>query len=140
MLTNAKAVLAHYPVTKGALLLMGHGTAHIANMIYPAMQTAFRILGADNVFVGTVEGWPELSDVIHQLKRGGFKKVELAPFMLVAGDHAGNDMAGNTAGSWKNILKAEGFEVSCHMEGIGQWQEIGEMYARKAKEADEGRT
>ena len=134
LLTVAKAVLAHYPITKGALLLMGHGTGHIANMIYPAMQTAFRLLGSDNVFIGTVEGWPELSDCIKQLKERGCKHVTLAPLMLVAGDHARNDMAGDDAVSWKSVLETEGISVCCHIEGIGQWPEIGAMYVRHAVE------
>ena len=132
LLAASKAVLTHYPTADGALLLVGHGSESFANMIYPAFQTAFRVLGADNVFVGTVEGWPGLTDIIPQLKRAGYKRIELAPLMLVAGDHAENDMAGSDEGSWKSILLNEGFEVSCHIEGIGEWAEIAELYGRHA--------
>ncbi len=138
MLTVAKAVLAHYPVTNGALLLMGHGTGHIANMIYPAMQTAFRLLGADNVIVGTVEGWPELTDCVKQLKERGCRRVTLAPLMLVAGDHARNDMAGDEKGSWKNVLAENGIAALCRIEGIGEWPEIAALCRRHLEEAEAG--
>ena len=136
LLAVARAVLAHHPAAKDALVLMGHGADNFANLIYPALQTAFRTLGADNVFVGTVEGWPRLADLIPLLRRGGFRRVELAPLMLVAGDHARNDMAGDEAESWKNVLSAAGFEVACRIEGIGEWPEIGALYAAHAAETD----
>ncbi len=135
----ADAVLAHYPPQEGsALLLMGHGSGHIANMIYPALQTAFRLKGADNVFVGTVEGWPEFPDCLAQLQRGLWKRVELAPLMLVAGDHALNDMAGDGPDSWKSRLEAEGYAVRCRLEGVGMWDEVCALccsHARRAEEA-----
>ena len=134
----ADAVLSHYPLSEGqALLLMGHGSGHIANMIYPALQTAFRLKGAENIFIGTVEGWPELNDCIDQLKRGAWKTVELAPLMLVAGDHAQNDMAGPEPDSWKSRLEAEGYTVRCHLEGVGMWKEICELYRRRLCASEE---
>ena len=127
---------AHYPPQAGeALVLMGHGSGHIANMIYPALQTAFRFKGAESVFVGTVEGWPELDDVLAQLKRGAWKRVALAPLMLVAGDHAMNDMAGDEPDSWKSRLEAEGYAVRCHLEGVGMWDEVCALYRRHLEEA-----
>ena len=111
-----------------ALLLMGHGTQHIAGMTYAAMQTSFRLMGENRFYVGTVEGWPDLDDCIRQLKEAGYHTVHLAPLMLVAGDHARNDMAGEDEGSWKNRLQSEGVEVVCHLEGIGAWDSIGKCY------------
>jgi sirohydrochlorin cobaltochelatase len=126
----AEAVLAHFPPQDGrALVLMGHGTGHIANMIYPALQTAFRLAGAEEVYVGTVEGWPGIDDVVRQLKKSGCREIDLAPFMLVAGDHAVNDMAGYDPDSWKSILSGEGFTVRCVLEGIGSWDEIHSIYS-----------
>ena len=138
LLAVADAVLAHYPMQAGeALLLMGHGSGHIANMIYPALQTAFRFKGAENVFVGTVEGWPELPDCLAQLKRSPWNRVELAPLMLVAGDHALNDMAGDEPDSWKSRLEEEGYIVRCHLEGVGMWDEICALCCRHARAATE---
>ena len=134
LLAVARAVLARFPEREDALVLMGHGTGHIANMIYPALQTAFRLLGAENVFVGTVEGWPTILDCLDELRRGAWKKVDLAPLMLVAGDHALNDMAGSEPDSWKSLLEAEGFAVRCRLEGLGAWEEICAMYAARARE------
>lgn len=136
LLAVADAVLAHYPTQEGeALLLMGHGSGHIANMIYPALQTAFRSRGAERVFVGTVEGWPELDDCLAFLRRGPWKRVALAPLMLVAGDHAQNDMAGDEPESWKSRLEAEGYEVRCYLEGVGMWDEICALCRRHLAEA-----
>ncbi len=135
----ADAVLAHYPPQAGrALLLMGHGSGHIANMIYPALQTAFRLKGADYVLVGTVEGWPAFSDCLDQLRQGAWNSVELAPLMLVAGDHALNDMAGDEPDSWKSRLENAGFSVCCRTEGVGMWDEIcalGCSHLRRTEEA-----
>ena len=136
LLMVADAVLRHYPVERDtALLLMGHGSEHFANMIYPAMQTAFRLKGAANVFVGTVEGWPAFEDCLPQLKAFRPARIELAPMMLVAGDHALNDMAGPEDDSWRSRLRAESFTVECHTEGIGMWDEICGMYIDHARAA-----
>ncbi len=111
-----------------ALVLLGHGTEHFANMVYPALQTAFRLRGSDNIYVGTVEGWPGADDVLAQLKKDGRKEVLIAPLMLVAGDHALHDMAGEDPDSWKSRLEAAGFTVTCQMEGLGIIPEVQEMY------------
>ncbi len=116
-----------------ALLLMGHGTAHIAGMIYGALQTAFRIEEREPLFVGTVEGWPGLKECILQLKKGGYKAVRLAPLMLVAGDHVRNDMAGDDEDSWKSRLEAEGFEVACRIEGMGSFASTASLYLEHVK-------
>ena len=112
----------------GALVFMGHGTSHFSNVVYPAMQTVFHILGRKDVFVGTVEGWPNLSQIRSQLKEGRYQKVRLAPMMLVAGDHALNDMAGEDEDSWKSVLTFDGFSVSCILEGLGMLPGVQKLY------------
>ena len=128
LLALTETVCLHYPVSDEALLLMGHGSNHIANMIYPALQTAFRLNGRKDVFVGTVEGWPGLTECLRQLMDAGYRTVSLAPLMLVAGDHAINDMAGDEEDSWKSVLQNHGFAVNCTLEGLGQWNEIAALY------------
>ena len=142
LLAAARCVREHFADICGgagdkstALLLMGHGSAHIASMIYGAIQTAFRIQGCENIFVGTVEGWPALSDCVDQLKKGKYRTVHLSPFMLVAGDHALNDMAGGGPDSWKSVLESEGFEVIYHLEGMGSWENIAALYEAHLAEA-----
>ncbi len=140
LLETAGSIWDHYGTElkdQEALVLMGHGSGHIAGMIYGALQTAFRISGKDQVFVGTVEGWPALADCILQLKAGGYKTVHLAPLMLVAGDHVRNDMAGDGKDSWKSILEAEGFEVICHIEGMGLWSSTASLYLQHMQKAME---
>lgn len=117
-----------------ALVLMGHGTEHFANMVYPAFQTVLRLQNCPNVYVGTVEGWPGIEDVIAQLKADGVSKVNLVPMMLVAGDHAINDMAGSSPDSWKSRLEAAGIAVRCHMEGLGRLPQIQALYCSHLQE------
>lgn len=108
---------------KGAVLVyMGHGNEFWSTGIYVELQKAFREVYPDvQVFVGTVEGYPSLEDVVEQLKKEAkSKKIVLKPFMIVAGDHATNDMAGDDPDSWKNVLKKEGFEVYPILEGLGE--------------------
>jgi len=119
-----------------AVVFMGHGTHHAANAAYPTMQRAFDDLGLP-AYVGTVEGYPELPGVMRLLKRDGVKKVTLLPLMLVAGDHATNDMAGDEDDSWKNVLTAEGFEVECVLRGLGERASVRGLYAAKAGAAME---
>lgn len=130
----ARCLKARYADPQRVLVLMGHGTAHFANMVYPAFQTVLRLEGFANSYVGTVEGWPSLDDVMHQLRADDVHSVLLAPMMLVAGDHACNDMAGPQPDSWKSQLEAQGFQVACHMEGLGMLPEVCAIY-RKHLEA-----
>lgn len=125
-LRAAAEVLSNvYKVTDStALVLMGHGTEHLSNFIYPALQTAFCAQGIKNAFVATVEGWPTLDDVIAQLQDAGYKNVFLAPAMMVAGDHVQNDMMGPEEDSWKNILVTNGFIVECSAKGLCEFEEI----------------
>lgn len=111
-------------------ILMGHGTEHFANAVYPAMDYHLKLHGLDNVFMGTVEGFPELENVMSKIRGGKFLKVVLMPFMLVAGDHANNDMAVE----WKDMLEKEGFEVECVMKGLGEYESVRKLYVKRIKE------
>ena len=112
---------------------MGHGTGHFADAAYAALDYRFKAMGYSRVFVGTVEGYPELMDILPVLKQSGCKKVRLMPFMIVAGDHAINDMAGDDEDAWKNILKSEGFDVECVLKGLGEIEGIRQMYIQHLK-------
>jgi len=118
-----------------AVVFMGHGTHHFANSTYAALEYFFHDAGLDNVFIGTVEGYPELDDVIERLNENGIKKVTLYPLMLVAGDHASNDMAGDEEDSWKTVLKKEGFEVKTVLRGLGEDEMIQEIYVEHTEAA-----
>lgn len=118
---------------KTAIVLMGHGTSHTANVTYSQMQTQMEKLGYKNVFIGTVEGEPEeteLSVVIDKVKDAGYTKVVLRPLMVVAGDHANNDMAGDDDDSWKSGFEASGaFEkVDCQISGLGRIADVQKLY------------
>lgn len=118
-----------------ALVLMGHGTEHFANATYAALDYTLKDKGKNNIFVGTVESYPDLDTVIKHVKDAGFTKVILEPLMVVAGDHANNDMAGDEEGSWKTTFKAEGFEVECVLRGLGEFSSIHDMYVQHISNA-----
>lgn len=127
----AQILCEEYPARKGeAVVFMGHGTPHFSNVVYPALQAVFHMMGRKDVFVGTVEGWPEIDQIAFQLKDGSFSGVRLAPLMLVAGDHALNDMAGEENDSWKNILSRKGFQVECILKGLGVNQGVQDLYQK----------
>ena len=114
-----------------AFVFMGHGTAHTAKVSYSQMATQMGALGYDNVFVGTVEGEPEETSaeaVIEAVKEAGYEKVILRPLMVVAGDHANNDMAGDEDDSWKSMFEAAGFEVECQIAGLGRIPAVEDIY------------
>ena len=116
-----------------AFVFMGHGTSHTAKISYSQMQTQMEQLGYENVFIGTVEGEPEdtaCEAVIEKLKNAGYKKVILRPLMVVAGDHANNDMAGDDDDSWKSQFEASGkFEsVDTQIAGLGEIPAVQELY------------
>ena len=113
-----------------ALILMGHGSEHYSNTVYPALDYMFKEMGHSNIHVGTVEGYPELEQVLSLLKKQDIKRVHLAPLMIVAGDHATNDMAGNEPDSWKSIFESHGYEVTCHLKGLGEYPEVQQMFLR----------
>ena len=106
------------PKEETALVFMGHGTAHYANASYCQLENTFRALGHEHVYVGTVEGFPNLDYIIGRLKKHNITRVHLMPFMIVAGDHAQNDMAGEEPDSWKSILESEGFQVTVQLDGL----------------------
>ena len=114
-----------------AFVFMGHGTAHVAKVSYSQMTTQMQALGYDNVFIGTVEGEPEETSaeaVIEAIKAAGYTTVILRPLMVVAGDHANNDMAGSDDDSWKTLFEAAGFTVECQISGLGEIKAIQELY------------
>ena len=116
-----------------AFVFMGHGTSHTANVTYDQMQTQMEDLGFKNAFIGTVEGQPEdtaCDKVIEKVKEAGYKNVVLRPLMVVAGDHANNDMAGDDEDSWKSQFVASGnFEnVDCQIEGLGRIEAVEQIY------------
>lgn len=110
-----------------ALVLMGHGTDHHANSAYPTLEYTFHLLGYSQVLIGTVEGFPDLKNVMTKLEISEVKKVILLPFMIVAGDHAKNDMAGEED-SWKTELRAAGYEVTAVVKGLGELKGIRNIY------------
>lgn len=111
------------------MLLMGHGTAHYANASYPAFEYTLKQEGISNILVGTVEGYPSFEDAYENLKKLNKKKVCLVPMMIVAGDHATNDMAG-ADNSWKSKLEDDGYEVRCVMTGLGEIRNVQDMYIK----------
>ncbi|MDO4483911.1 MAG: sirohydrochlorin cobaltochelatase [Clostridia bacterium] len=118
-----------------ALVYMGHGTHHFANATYSQLEAMMHAEGYENAFVGTVEGFPTLEVVQSQVTAYGAKKIVLMPLMVVAGDHASNDMAGDEEDSWKVILTGAGFEVECVLEGLGQNADIRAIYIDHIKAA-----
>ena len=133
---NAAAAAAD----KTAFVFMGHGTSHTAKVSYSQMQTTMQTLGYDNVFIGTVEGEPEDTSceaVIEAVKAAGYTKVILRPLMVVAGDHANNDMAGEDADSWLSQFTAAGcFEnVDCQISGLGRIADVQQLYIAHTKAA-----
>jgi sirohydrochlorin cobaltochelatase len=118
-----------------ALVFMGHGTEHEANATYSRLAQALKDTGFPRYLIGTVEARPSLEDVIAEVKALGIKRVALSPLMIVAGDHANNDMAGDEDDSWKSILEADGFEVVVNLKGLGQYEGIRRLFVRHVKEA-----
>ena len=123
-----------------AFVFMGHGTSHTANVTYDQMQTQMNDLGFTNAFIGTVEGEPEDTEcqaVIAKVKDAGFKKVVLRPLMVVAGDHANNDMAGDDDDSWLSQFEAsKNFDsVKTQIAGLGEIDAIQQLYAAHTKAA-----
>lgn len=118
-----------------AVVLMGHGTPHFANSAYGTLDYVFKDEGFKDVFVGTVEGFPTFDTVLKKLKQGGYNKVTLMPVMIVAGDHAHNDMAGDEEDSWKNLLKAQGFDVEFILQGLGELDAIQQLFVGHAQQA-----
>ena len=137
----ASALMANVPAErkgKEAVVFLGHGSKHTSNVYYPAMQYYFAKVDA-NTYIGTVEGTPTLDDVVASLKAKGVKKVWLMPFMLVAGDHAVNDMAGSEPTSWKSLLTKEGFTVEVVLKGMGELDAIGSIWVKHLQQIAAGK-
>lgn len=128
-------VTKEYDDGETAICFMGHGTEAESNQVYTKMQETLKAAGHNNYFVGTVEATPSLDDVIAAVKESGCKKVVLRPLMIVAGDHANNDMAGDEDGSWKTEFEKAGFEVTTVVEGLGSVPAIQELFVAHAQAA-----
>ena len=121
-----------------AFVLLGHGTAHVARVSYSQMSTQMQQLGYENVFIGTVEGEPEetaCESVIENVQAAGYTTVILRPLMVVAGDHANNDMAGSDDDSWKPMFEDAGLTVDCQIAGLGGIADIQALYIAHTKAA-----
>lgn len=125
-----------YDDKETAFCFMGHGTEAQANQVYRKLQEMFLAAGHENYFIGTVEAEPALEEVLAQVKKGSYKRAVLQPLMIVAGDHANNDMAGDEEGSWKRAFEEAGYEVSCILKGLGELEKIRRIFVRHAKEAE----
>lgn len=119
------------------LVLMGHGTTHYANAIYAALDYTFKDKGYKNIFLGTVEAYPTMESLLKMVNSYAPSKVILAPFMIVAGDHAKNDMASNDPESWYSQFKAEGYDVQPVIKGLGEYPGIRKLLVEHLKAIDE---
>lgn len=126
---------AEYDDGETAICFMGHGTEAASNEVYGKMQDLLKANGYDNYYVGTVEAEPSLEDVLTAVQAGSYKKVVLEPLMIVAGDHANNDMAGDEEGSWKTEFENAGYEVTCILRGLGELPEIQQILVEHAQKA-----
>ena len=137
VIETLKAVQSQFPKLgkEDALLIMAHGTPDPSNAYYSVIQDRIHTLGMKNVFVYTVEGTPNLEQVIPQLKLHGIKHVTLMPFMMVAGDDANNYMDGDEPESHKSILEKEGFKVDTYIHGLGENPNIRNLFVERANES-----
>ena len=126
---------ADYDDGETAVVFMGHGTEAESNQIYAKMQELLTADGFGNYFVGTVEADPSLEDVLAAVQAGEYKKVVLSPLMIVAGDHANNDMAGDEEGAWKKTFEDAGYEVECLIRGLGENEAVQELLVAHAQAA-----
>jgi len=134
---TATAMATQFPKLEknDAVLIMAHGTPHPANAFYSVFQDRLNKLGKGTALVYSVEGWPGLDDVIPKLKEAGVKNITLMPMMMVAGDHANNDMAGDEEDSHKIILQKEGFKVMPYIHGLGENDAVRGLFVERANEA-----
>ena len=138
MVRVAKAMLKNIPAGRkpeDVVLLMGHGTEkHPSDALYVAMNQILSELDP-NVWIATVDGYPSLNDLLPKLQEKKSKKTYLMPFMLVAGDHATNDMAGDRPDSWKSILTKNGYQCDITFKGTGEYPEIVDVWLDHLREA-----
>lgn len=132
--TMAEAT-AQYDDGKTAICFMGHGTEAASNAVYAKMQQVMTDAGYANCFIGTVEAAPTLEDVLALVQAGGYERVVLQPMMIVSGDHANNDMAGDEEGTWKTVFENAGYEVECVLTGLGEYEAIQNLLTAHAQAA-----
>lgn len=118
-----------------ALVLMGHGTTHFSNSVYAGLNYQLCDLGYSNIFIGTVESYPAIASMLSSVKEYQAERVILAPFMIVAGDHAKNDMASDKEDSWRTHFEQAGYPVSCVLKGLGEYPAIRDLFVTHVKEA-----
>lgn len=132
-----EAIAKAYPVPSDtALVMMGHGTEHYTNSAYAAMDYMLKATGHPQCFVGTVEGYPDFDTLLCQLQQSPYKKLLLIPLMIVAGDHANHDMAGESSDSWKSLFEKAGYEVDYQLKGIGEITAIREIFICHARKGE----
>ena len=132
MITEATA---QYDDGETAICFMGHGTEAESNQVYSKMQEMLTEAGYKNYYVGTVVAAPSLDDVLAMVQAGDYKRVVLEPLMIVAGDHANNDMAGDEEDSWKTTFENAGYEVTCLVRGLGEMEGIQQIFVEHARAA-----
>ena len=128
---------ASYDDGNTAICFMGHGTEAASNGVYARMQQVLRSIGKENYFIGTVEAVPSVENVLTVVQRGNYARVLLQPMMIVAGDHANNDMAGEGKDSWKGIFESAGYQVECQVLGLGELEAIQQLLVKHAQAAME---
>lgn len=121
------------------ILFVGHGTNHPASACYGCLQNRFRELGYENAYIGTIEGYPSIDGVINTLKRYDVKELYLAPFLIVAGDHAKNDIFSDEEDSWATILTEAGIKVNKIVKGLGEYKGIRNIYLSHLEDTINGK-
>lgn len=125
----ARAVAERFPLgEREALVLMGHGTEHCADEVYTAMDGLFREMGCPNIYTGAMKGSPTVESILRRIEKAAPEKVILAPFLITAGAHAANDLAGDAPASWKNRFARAGCQVECVLEGLGEYDEVRKLF------------
>lgn len=138
----ADAVLEQLPERQAdtAQVFVGHGTEHYVNPSYTQLEYLFHDMGRKDIIIGTVEGYPGLEQVLRRLsERPEVKKAQLHPLMVVAGDHARNDLAGEEPDSWKSVLEDAGYQAACDLRGLGEFPGIQRLFAQHARQAADNR-
>ncbi|MDR0451645.1 MAG: sirohydrochlorin cobaltochelatase [Treponema sp.] len=136
VITAITGEAGQYADDRTAVVFMGHGTEHEANATYAKLNQKIRDKGISRYYIGTVEASPSLEDVIAEIEEtGGIARVVLLPLMIVAGDHANNDMAGDEPDSWKSVLEGLGYEAVPVLKGLGEYPGIRDIFVRHAREA-----
>ena len=129
------AATADYDDGRTAICFMGHGTEHDANGVYAKLQQLLTDSGHANYYIGTVEAEPTLEDLLASVGQGDYSRVVLLPLMVVAGDHANNDMAGDEDGSWRLAFEDAGYQVECVLTGLGEMEAIQDLFVAHAQAA-----